>query len=190
MEAIRSANRLVVAALDRSSTAVVLGASFATGASLGAVARVWMRFITTHEEFSRSGTLFIVTGFGVAFAGQAWVYLARRSRTSPKAFIGHRVLAIASLLPLSFGAGVLGFPVILLAPLAVIRNGWNRWLRILLGVLALLAVVGVAATLFSDLDRIRAAVGLVWFAGIYTVLVWAVCFSFAAQDDQRFAGHP
>ena len=186
LETIRSVNRLVVAALDRSSTAGVLAASFAAGTGLGVVARVWMRFITTHEEFSWSGTLLIVVGFGVAFAGQAGVYLARRNRTSRRAFIGLRVLAIVTLLPLSFGAGAFGFPVIVLAPLGVIRSGWNRWLRILLGVLALLAVVGVAATLFSDLDLIRAAVGSVWFAVIYAMLVWAVCFSFAAQDDQRF----
>jgi hypothetical protein len=186
LETIRSANRLVVAAFDRASTAVVLAASFAVGTSLGAVGRVWMRFVTTREEFSWSGTLFIVVGFGVAFAGQAGVYLARRNRTSRRAFIGLRVLALVTLLPLSFGAGALGFPVIVLAPLAVIRTGWNRWLRILLGVLALSAVVGVAANLFSDLDLTRAAVGSVWFGAIYAVLVWAVCFSFAAQDDQRF----
>jgi hypothetical protein len=145
-----------------------------------------MRFITTHEEFSWPGTTLIVVGFGVAFAGQAGVYLARRSRTGRRTFIGLRVLAIITLFPLSFGAGAFGFPVIVLAPLGVIRRAWKRWLRVLLGILALLAVVGVAATLFSDLGLIGATVGSVWFAAIYAVLVWIVCFSFAAQDDQRF----
>jgi type IV secretory pathway TrbD component len=73
-----------------------------------------------------------------------------------------------------------------LAPLAIIRSGWNRWLRVLLGVLASLAVLVLAFTLFSDLSVIRAAIGLAWFALIYGVLVWAVSFSFAPRDDPRF----
>ncbi len=193
LKTIPSANRLVVASLDRSSAALVLAASFGVGAAWGAFARVWMRFITTHEEFSWFGTLFIVVGFGVAFAGQAGVYLARRRPTSRRAFIGLRILAIVTLLPLSFGAGGFGFPVVVLGPLAVIRSGWNRALRALLGLLAVLVAIGVAATLFPDLSLIRATVGSVWFVVIYAVLVWIVCFSFAARDDRRFTGrirHP
>jgi hypothetical protein len=145
-----------------------------------------MRFVTTGAEFSWSGTLFIVVGFGVAPLGQAGVYLARRNAASRTTFIGLRVLAVVTLLPLSFGAGAFGFPVIVLAPLAVIRRGWNRWLRMLLGVLVSVVVVGVSASLFSELGLTRAAVGSVWFAVVYAVLVWAVCFSLAAHDDERF----
>lgn len=186
METVLSANRLVVAALNRSSSGSVLVMSFAVGAAWGGFARVWMRYITTHEEFSWFGTLFIVVGFGVAFAGQAAVYLARRNGASRRDFIGLRVLAVVTLLPLSFGAGSFGFPVIALGTLAVIRCGWNRWVRMLLGVGALLVAVGVSASFFADLSLWRAAIGSAWFAAIYAVLVWAVCFSFASQDDQRF----
>jgi hypothetical protein len=76
--------------------------------------------------------------------------------------------------------------VILPAWLAMNRRRYNRRLRILLGVLALFATAGVAAVLFLDLGLTRAAVGLLSFAGIYAVLVWAVCFSFATQDNPRF----
>ena len=186
MQTVASVNRTVVAALDRTSPAVVLAGSAFVGAMLGVVSRVWMRYITTHEEFSWPGTLFIVVGFGVAFAGQAGVYLARRNRTSRTTFLGLRFVALVTLLPLSFGAGAAGFPVIVLAPLALIRSGWNRWLRVLLGVLAGLTVVGVAVSFFADLDVVRATVGSVWFVAIYAVLVWAVCFSVAAQHDRRF----
>ena len=82
--------------------------------------------------------------------------------------------------------GGVAFPVIVFAPLAIIRTEWNRWLRVLLGVLALLPGVFVAFTLFSDLSAIRAMIGLVWFALIYGILVWAVSFSFASRDDPRF----
>ena len=59
-------------------------------------------------------------------------------------------------------------------------------MRLLLGILALIPGVFVAFTLFSDLSVIRATIGVVWFALIYAMLVWAVSFSFASRDDPRF----
>jgi hypothetical protein len=176
----------VVSVLDRASSLLVLVASFLTGAVLGIVARIWMRFITTHPEFGWAGTLIIVIGFGVMLLGQAGVYLGRRSEVRPSGFVALRVLAILTLVPLATGAGAVAFPAIVFAPLAIIRTGWNRWLRMLLGVLALLPGVFVAFTLFSDLSAIRATIGWVWFALIYGILVWAVSFSFASRDDPRF----
>jgi hypothetical protein len=176
----------VVSVLDRTSSVLVLLASFLTGAALGIVARIWMRFIATHGEFSWEGTLIIVVGFGVMFLGQAGVYLDRRSGVRRFGFVALRILAIVTLVPLAFGAGGLAFPIIVFAPLAIIRTGWNRWLRLLLGVLALLPGVFVAFTLFSDLSVIRATIGVVWFALIYSILVWAVSFSFASRDDPQF----
>jgi hypothetical protein len=176
----------VVSVLDRASSLLVLVASFLTGAVLGVVARIWMRFITTHPEFSWEGTRIIVIGFGVMFLGQAGVYLGRRNRVQPSGFVALRVVAIVTLVPLAFGAGGVAFPIIVFAPLAIIRTGWNRWLRMLLGVLAVLAGVFVAFTLFSDLSAIRATIGVAWFALIYGILVWAVSFSFAPRHDPRF----
>jgi hypothetical protein len=176
----------VVSVLDRTSSVLVLLASVLTGAALGIVARIWMRFITTDPEFSWVGTLFIVVGFGVVFLGQAGVYLARRSGLGIFGFVALRVLAIVTLVPLAGAAGAFAFPIIVFAPLAIIRTGWHRWLRLLLGVLALLPGVFVAFTLFSDLSLIRATIGVVWFALIYGILVWAVSFSFASRDDPRF----
>jgi hypothetical protein len=177
----------VVSILDRAPSLLVLVASFFTGAVLGIVARIWMRFITgRHSEFSWDGTLFIIIGFGVMFLGQAGVYLARRSGLRLFGFVALRVVAIVALLPLAAGAGTFAFPIIVFAPLAIIRTGWNRWLRLLFGVFALLSGVFIAFTLFSDLSAMRATIGLVWFALIYGILVWAVSFSFASRNDQRF----
>ncbi|MEA2000643.1 MAG: hypothetical protein U9N84_01955 [Actinomycetota bacterium] len=120
------------------------------------------------------------------YLGQAGVYLGRRTGVRPSGFVALRVLAIITLVPLAIGAGAVAFLVIVFAPLAIIRIGWNRWLRLLLGVLALLPGVLVAFTLFSDLSSIQATIGLVWFVLIYGVLVWTVSFSFASQDDPRF----
>ncbi len=182
----QSLHGAVVSVLDRAPSLLVLIGGFVTGAVLGIVARIWMRFITTHPEFSWGGTLIIVIGFGVMYLGQAGVYLGRRSEVRPSGFVALRVLAIVTLVPLAFGAGAVAFPVIVFAPLAIIRTGWNRWLRVLLGVLALLPGVLVGFTLFSDLSAVGATIGLVWFALIYGVLVWAVSFSFASRDDPRF----
>jgi hypothetical protein len=176
----------VVSVLDRAPSLLVLFASFLTGAVLGIVARIWMRFITTHQEFSWEGTLIIVIGFGVMFLGQAGVYLGRRSGVRVFGFVALRVLAIVTLVPLAFGAGGVAFPIIVFAPLALIRDGWNRWLRVLLGVLALIPAAFVAFTLFSDLSVTRATIGVAWFALIYGILVWAVSFSFASRHDPRF----
>ena len=182
----RSLQWTVVSVLDRTPSLLVLLASFVAGAALGIVARIWMRFITTDPEFSWVGTLFIVVGFGVVFLGQAGVYLGRRSGLGTFGFVALRVLAIVTLVPLAGAAGAFAFPIIVFAPLAIIRTGWNRWLRLLLGVLALIPGVFVAFTLFSDLSVIRATIGVVWFALIYSILVWAVSFSFASRDDPRF----
>jgi len=182
----QSLHGAVVSVLDRAPSLLVLLVGFLTGAALGIVARIWMRFITTHSEFSWGGTLIIIIGFGVMFLGQAGAYLGRRSGLRPSGFVALRVLAIVTLVPLAGAGGAFAFPVIVFAPLAIIRTGWNRWLRLLLGVLALLAGVFVAFTLFSDLSAIRATIGVVWFALIYGVLVWAVTFSFASRDDPRF----
>jgi type IV secretory pathway TrbD component len=181
-----SLHRAVVSVLDRAPSLLVLLAGFLTGAVLGIVARIWMRFITTDPEFSWAGTLVIVFGFGVMFLGQAGVYLGRRSGLRPSGFVALRVLAIVTLVPLAGAAGAFAFPIIVFAPLGIIRIGWNRWLRLLLGVLALLSGVFVLFVLFSDLSAIRTSIGLVWFALIYGVLVWAVAFSFASRDDPRF----
>ena len=182
----RSLQWTVVSVLDRTPSLLVLLASFVAGAALGIVARIWMRFITTDPEFSWVGTLFIVVGFGVVFLGQAGVYLGRRSGLGTFGFVALRVLAIVTLVPLAGAAGAFAFPIIVFSPLAIIRTGWNRWLRLLLGVLALIPGVFVAFTLFSDLSVIRATIGVVWFALIYSILVWAVSFSFASRDDPRF----
>jgi hypothetical protein len=176
----------VVWVLDRTPAPLVLLASFVTGAALGIVARIWMRFITTDPEFSWGGTLLIIIGFGVVFLGQAGVYLGRRSGVRQSGFVALRVLAIVTLIPLAGAAGAFAFPVIVFAPMAIVRTGWNRWLRLLLGALALLDALFVASTLFSELNVIRATIGVVWFVAIYGVLVWAVSFSFASRDDPRF----
>jgi hypothetical protein len=59
IETIGSLHRSVVSVLDHRPSLLVLPASFLTGAAIGIVARIWMRFITSdpdmleHQTFNR-----------------------------------------------------------------------------------------------------------------------------------------
>lgn len=188
MSLVRSLNMVVVTALNRIPSSIVLLASFLIGAAWGIVARFWMRFITSDPEFTWGGTLAIVLVFGVMFLGQAGVYLGRRAGVRTSGFVALRALAIVALIPLAAAAGAPAFPILVLAPLALVRTRWNRWLRVLLGLLAFATGVFVASSLFSYLTLPHAVAGAAWFVLIYGVLGWAVCFSFASRNDPNFGG--
>jgi hypothetical protein len=90
-----------------------------------------MRFISTNPEFTWSGTLFIVIGFGVAGLAQSGAYLARRAGLSRPRMTVVRVVTFAGLLPLGVAAGGQVFPTVVLAPLALTHTAWPRWTRLL-----------------------------------------------------------
>lgn len=163
--------------------AVVLGGGLLGGLAWGVLARVWMRYISTDPDFSWSGTLFIVVGFGIAGCAQAGAYVARRRGLSRPRLTAVRVVATIGLLPLGMAAGGPMFPTIMLAPLAITHVDWNRWVRGGLGILAAVPPVVTAASLFDDLSTVRATTGTVWFVAIYAGIVWAARFSLAPQLD-------
>src|SRR5918994_253213 len=74
---------------------VVLLGGLLGGVVWGIDARVWMRFISTDPEFTWSGTLFIVIGFGVAGLGQAAGYLGRRAGLRRSRMTGLRLVTFA-----------------------------------------------------------------------------------------------
>ena len=167
----------------RTHWALLLVAGLAGGLAWGVNARVWMRFIATRPEFTSSGTLFIITAFGIAGLTQAVVYLGRRRLLRRPALTVLRVIGIVLLLPLAFGAGSIAFPTIILAPLALTQRNWSLWLRRAIGVVALVPLVVVPMSIIEDFSPGRAAVGTIWFLSIYAVLVWAARFSLAPQLD-------
>jgi hypothetical protein len=142
-----------------------------------------MRFISTNPEFTWSGTLFIVIGFGIAGLAQSGAYLARRAGLSRPRLTVVRVVTFAGLLPLGVAAGGQVFPTVVLAPLALSHTAWPRWTRLVVGVLALVPLATVGSSLFDDLSPPRATVGFLWFLGIYAVIVWAATFTLAPQPD-------
>lgn len=153
------------------------------GLAWGINARLWMRSISTSEEFTWGGTLFIVIAFAVVGLAQAAAYLGRRASLSRRWLTVLRTLGVISLLPLGFGAGASMIPTIILATLAWTQRAWPRWLRGTLAAVALAPAAATALSFFRDLPLIRAALGAVWFVVVYSVIIWAARSSLAPQQD-------
>ncbi len=162
---------------------IVLLGGLVGGLAWGVNARVWMRYISTDPEFSWSGTLFIVIGFGVAGLAQSGAYLGRRRGLTRRPLTVVRVLTTAALLPLGMAAGGPLLPTILLAPLAISHTGWSRGARVAVATFAALPLLATAAGLFGELAVLRAAIGSIWLVIIYSGIVWAARCSLAPQQD-------
>jgi hypothetical protein len=155
----------------------------AAGLVWGVNARLWMRFITTNPEFSWSGTLFIVIGFGIAGLAQSGAYLGRRADLTRPAMTVLRVIGVIGLLPLGFAAGASMFPTIILATLALTHHTWPRWFRGSVAAVALLPALATVRSFFNDLTAMPALAGTVWFFVVYAGIVWAARSSLAPQLD-------
>jgi hypothetical protein len=178
-----TAARWRLPAMRRIPGSVVLAGGLVAGLAWGIDARLWMRFISTNTEFSWSGTLFIVIGFGIAGLAQAGAYLGRRAGLRRPAMTVLRIVAVIGLLPLGGAAGASMFPTIILATLALTHRDWPRWLRGLVGAVALLPALSNAITFFDELSLLRAVAGVLWFLAIYAGIIWAARSSLGPQLD-------
>jgi hypothetical protein len=132
----------------RAAIAVPLG--LALGATLGLVARGWMRVASADPEFSWAGTVFIVAAFTVWGLAQA-IVLAVRASTSRRWLVTvTRVFGFVGTIPLFVGAGAIMAPTVIAGGLARYRTDWRTWSRALAGVLAAIPVVVVAVQLHDD----------------------------------------
>ena len=175
--------RWLLTVWGQAPAAFVLMSGLVGGLAWGIIARLWMRFISTNPEFSWSGTLFIVIGFGIAGLAQSGAYLGRRANLTRPALTALRVFAGIALLPLGGAAGASMFPTIILATLALTHHTWPRWLRGIVGAVALLPAVATALSFFDDLSLINAVPGVIWFLAIYAGIIWAARFSLGPQLD-------
>ncbi len=157
------------------------------GALWGAVARVWMRFISAEYEFSWSGTLGIVAIFATFGLGQAVAAIARRSSWPSRGKIAARILAIVATIPLGMAAGAPMLPPTLLAAIAVGRTNMNRNVRLVLAALAVVPTLFVLRQLLEEIELWRAIIGWVLMLAIYAPLVWALSRSLRPLFDHREA---
>lgn len=136
---------------------VVAGALL--GLAWGVLARVWMRLISTVPEFSWGGTAFILVSPTIIglLAGLALVARRRGWRAAGVA----RGFGAASMLLVGVGAGALMVPSLLFGSLAAARTDWPRWLRAVLGVLAL----GPAVFLLIDTSGLSPSQTVIMVAG-------------------------
>lgn len=151
--------------------ACVLGGT-GLGLLWGMVARIWKRLMATHAEFSISGTAMILlfaTQFGL-FAGLA--YAARRRGWRHWRLYAPRTLVVPSLVLLGMGQGALLAGPALLGTLAVTQRRWWRPLRVLLGLLALAALVAAATLVVGQKPGLVAPLNVaLYLALVYPLIV-------------------
>jgi hypothetical protein len=154
----------------RRSAIVIVIVALLVGIALGAVARIWMRLIAPDPEFTVSGTLGIVVGFGLLFAGAGLSLAAHRNgwRRTPLGVA--RGIGCILILPAFSAAGGLAFPSVILGALAVARWDQRIPLRALFALVAVVVTVIVAFTQIpaDDLSAVRTVAGIV----LYPVLLW------------------
>jgi hypothetical protein len=169
---------------------VVLLVGLLVGMAWGVNARLWMRFISDDPQFTWTGTLFIVIGFGIVGLTQSGALLGRRAGLRRSRLTALRIGTTAGLLPLGLAAGGPMFPTVILAPLALTHVEWSRRTRLFIGLLALVPVLGVGRIVVGDLSVPRAIVGVLWFLVVYAGLVLGACCSLAPQRDGWRAPRP
>ena len=155
-----------------------------TGLIWGAIARAWMRFISTEPEFSWSGTIFIVVAFGLFGLGQGVALAARRAGWGRPGVTAARAFGGLGMVPIFAGAGAVMLPTVLGGGLAWARRDWPRWAR---SVLVVVASAPPLLILFSLTDErgwsLRSAIGWLWMLVIYGVVVRATAATLAPQPD-------
>jgi hypothetical protein len=171
--------------LERRPAAALVGGALAAGVVWGALARGWMRVISTEPEFTSSGSLFIVGAFAVAATTQAVALVARRWRSAALRGAG-RVVGLVGMLPLFVGAGVTMLPTVVGGGLAFGQRGWPRLVRALAVAVAVAPVVAITLALVDDLGfGPRLVAGVVGMVVIYAGVVIAVTASLGRAVDAR-----
>ena len=128
---------------------IILAAVFG-GLTLGIVARLWMRWISTVPEFTWGGTLGIVFFFTIFVTTQATIYVLRRRAISRGLTAVIRGVGTFFTLPLFTAAGVVMFPTVLLASIAIWRNKIDKKVRIVLLIISFIIPVIQIKDIGSD----------------------------------------
>jgi hypothetical protein len=120
------------------------GLGLIIGLGIGALARVWMRLITTTPpDFTWSGTLFIVGIFAIAGLLCGLVVGARQRGWIGMPMVIVRFLGIFATAIMSLGQGALMAGTLVMGGLAIGRTDWPRIVRKLLVVGAFIPIAGV-----------------------------------------------
>ena len=166
-------------------TPVVVAGALVAGVAWGALARAWMRIISTDPEFTVSGSVFIAGAFGAAATCQSLALVARRH---PSTWVKRaaRAVGIVGMFPLFIGAGATMLPTVVGGGLALGQREWPRSLRLLVAALAAVPVLAVSASLVADFGfGLRLLVGVVGLLVLYGGVVVATSTSLGPAPDAR-----
>lgn len=160
---------------------VLAGAS--CGIALGAVARLWMRWISVDPEFSWAGTIGILVSFSVFATAQSIAAVVRVRRARPGVIVSARVGAGLLSAGLFGAAGAMMLPTVVFGSIAVWRPQMRRPIRALVSVLAIPGVVIVLMGIADDHGWGIGALGrMVVFVGIYAIVIAATWATVARVD--------
>jgi len=141
------------------------------GFTLGVVARIWMRWISTEPEFSFGGTIAIVVFFTIFATAQSIIHLLRMHIKS-KWVIAPRVCGAILTLPLFMAAGAMMFPTVVLASIGVWRPNLNKVVRVILLILSFVIPVIICRDIIADFGWTFGSLGRVLlFVVIYSLFI-------------------
>ena len=169
---------------DRPISWLFVPVGAAAGLTLGVVARVWMRWISTDPEFSWAGTIAIVASFAVFGAAQSAAAVARIRAIRAGGIAVFRVLAVVLSVGLFGAAGAVMLPTVLFGSLAAWRSDHRKSVRLVFSGLALPGVIFVLAEIGRDHGWGPKAIGqILLFLCIYAVIIAATWPSAAPRPD-------
>jgi hypothetical protein len=158
----------------KSSTSGLVVRGMLAGLSLGVVARLWMRWISTDPEFSWSGTIFIVGAFTIFFTTHSIVAALRRENLSPVKRRIVRAGGIIFSLPIFMAAGGIMFPTVALASFALWTRILQRRSKVILFILSAIIPLRISMDIVRDFGWSIATVGrILLFVNIYVAVIFA-----------------
>ena len=160
--------------ISSAGAAVLLGPL--AGLAFGIAARAWMRLVADDPEFTWSGTIAIVAVFTIVGALQGLALAVRRCGWRPRIQTFFRVLAAISMVLLAPAQGMVMFPALVLAALALGRPGWWSWVRAGLAAVALVESLAVAVVYF-DLSAAREVLGWFLMVALYMSMALALALN-------------
>ena len=150
----------------------IIPLGFIGGLTLGVIARLWMRWIAPHPEFTWGGTIGILVGFTLFFTAHSIVFFAMRKGWSRRSTMIARIAAVPLSLLLFSAQGAVMLPTVVTGSLAVWRKSWPKWARVTLGMASFVIPVMVVKDIVGDFGWSISTIGrILLFALIYGVVV-------------------
>lgn len=163
----------------RASVVRWLAGGLAAGLAWGAVARLWMRFISDDPGFTWGGTLFILGVTGLAGLALGLAELLRRRHAD-----AWRLAAVVPAVLMFAGAGMVMAPTAVLGGMVVAGRG-PRWVR---GVATVLAVAPLATFFLPDVEwrgPAQMTVAIAWYLLLVAVLAAAWSTAWRRRGETR-----